>query len=388
MAIKIRDGGAWVDVGGGAQGAAGAQGAQGVQGADGAQGDTGAQGAQGRQGAQGVQGAVGAQGASGSPAGSNQEIQYNNSGSFGASSTFIWNGSVVQVTGSDYGFSARDSSSPSKSATINADGALELLRNDDGEGKGYIDFKDSSGEDNDVRIQQIGNGLRFNFASGGGEKIRIDSNGTMMFNETSIGSNLNGIRIRGANDSSSNVPFQIYNSSSTSIVYFRNNGASYFDGVYNTVVSGVAANVWISGGAQLARITSSIKYKKDVETIDYSYSEAILNHCRPVWYKSRCEMDNPDWGFWGFIAEELVEIDPRLVSWKTEETVTDENANPNTIKLDTPEPEGVHYDRFVPHLLNIAQRQKEQIEAQQNTINELQSTINDLLARVSALENP
>jgi len=119
-----------------------------------------------------------------------------------------------------------------------------------------------------------------------------------------------------------------------------------------------AANVYVGSGGDLNRSTSSGKYKTDVETLQDSYADAILG-IRPVWYRSLCDTDNSDHGWWGFIAEEVAEIDPRLVHWKTVDITYDENGSVIETPCD-PEPEGVAYDRFVPHLLNLIKRQKEQ----------------------------
>ena len=142
-------------------------------------------------------------------------------------------------------------------------------------------------------------------------------------------------------------------------------------GIYDTTSSG-AANVHIhSSNYILHRSTSSIKYKTNVETLEDKYADAVLN-CRPVWYQSLCKVDNPDWGHWGFIAEEVAEIDPRLVSWKTDEISVDKEGNETQTPLETPLAEGVQYDRFVPHLLNLIKRQ--------------QTAIESLEAKVAALE--
>ena len=84
-------------------------------------------------------------------------------------------------------------------------------------------------------------------------------------------------------------------------------------------------------------------------------------NCRPVWYRSLCSSDNPDYGYWGFIAEEVAEVDPRLVHWKTSEPVIQEDGSIEHVSCD-PDPEGVAYDRFVPHLLNLIKRQQQAIE--------------------------
>ena len=145
---------------------------------------------------------------------------------------------------------------------------------------------------------------------------------------------------------------------------------------YNAT-SGSSGNVGISSSGKFYRSTSSGKYKTNVETIDDTYADALLN-CRPVWYRSLCADDNPEHGYWGFIAEEVADIDPRLVYYKTTETTYDENGSAVEAPCE-PEPEGVQYDRFVPHLLNLIKRQKATIAAQQ-------AQIDDLLARVTALE--
>jgi hypothetical protein len=84
----------------------------------------------------------------------------------------------------------------------------------------------------------------------------------------------------------------------------------------NTTAS--AANVHIFGDRSLGRSTSSIRYKTNVETLQDSYADSILD-CRPVWYQSKCTNDNPDWGYWGFIAEEVEQVDPRLCHYGVDE---------------------------------------------------------------------
>jgi len=148
-------------------------------------------------------------------------------------------------------------------------------------------------------------------------------------------------------------------------------------GIYNTT-TGAAGNVHVSSDGTLYRSTSSARYKTDIETIEDAYSDALLQ-CRPVWYRSTCAGDNPEHGWWGFIAEEVAEIDSRLVFWKTRETTTDIDGSTTTEELAEPIAEGVQYDRFVPHLLNLIKRQKEQLDTQTAAIASLE-------ARLTALE--
>jgi hypothetical protein len=142
-------------------------------------------------------------------------------------------------------------------------------------------------------------------------------------------------------------------------------------GVYNDTTA-TAANVFVASSGNILRSTSSAKYKTDIETIQDLYADALLQ-CRPVWYRSTCPDDNPNWGWWGFIAEEVAAIDPRLVHWKTVEITYDDKGAAVQTPCD-PEPEGVQYDRFVPHLLNLIKRQKEQIEAMEARLSALEAS--------------
>jgi len=136
-------------------------------------------------------------------------------------------------------------------------------------------------------------------------------------------------------------------------------GNLFCQGIYDET-TGSSANVVADSNGLIRRSTSSLKYKTNVETLEDSYSDALLN-CRPVWYRSKAGLDNPNYGFWGFIAEEVAAIDPRLVFWKTVEVAYDEDGERVETPCD-PEPEGVQYDRFVPHLLNLIKRQQQAIQ--------------------------
>tara|TARA_X000001382_G_C3108593_1_gene159106 strand:+ start:40 stop:756 length:717 start_codon:yes stop_codon:yes gene_type:complete len=147
-------------------------------------------------------------------------------------------------------------------------------------------------------------------------------------------------------------------------------GELYSVPTYSAVTTN-AANVYIASNGNMSRSSSSRKYKTNIETLEDQYADRILD-CRPVWYRSTTAKDNPDHGYWGFIAEEVAEIDPRLVHWKTTEVTYDENGS-SVESTCGPEPEGVQYDRFVPHLLNLIKRQKEQIEAMEARLSALEA---------------
>ena len=160
-----------------------------------------------------------------------------------------------------------------------------------------------------------------------------------------------------------------------------------------------AANAFLDSGNanNLLRSTSSLRFKTDIEEIELGRSSAILN-LRPVWYRSLAKADRSDWSWYGLIAEEVAEIEPRLVHWgyaddayeeievdvEREHTVTDENGNETTETFVVKElkkelkpgaqkvPDGVQYDRLTVLLLDVVKRQDASIKA--------------LEARIAALE--
>lgn len=187
--------------------------------------------------------------------------------------------------------------------------------------------------------------------------------------------------------------------------YAEGTAANYFAGTiaslgsYNATTAS-AANTFIDSAGLIQRSTSSIRYKKDVETLDHSYADNVILNARPVWYRSKCENDNEKWGWYGLIAEEVAELDPRLVHWgyptKTVEhepaepakaAVLDEEGNvveeaiPATEATykevpDTDAPlqaEGVQYDRLTVMLIDVVQRQQKQIEALTDRIEALEA---------------
>ena len=112
---------------------------------------------------------------------------------------------------------------------------------------------------------------------------------------------------------------------------------------------------WSSASNELVKETSSIKTKTNVETADPDICLNIVKNSRPVWYRSNQPADNPEHSYWGFIAEEVDKVAPRL-------TCYDANG----------EPGGVAYARYTPVLVSVLQQALTRIE--------------DLEARISTLE--
>ena len=154
----------------------------------------------------------------------------------------------------------------------------------------------------------------------------------------------------------------------TSAIVLNDLGRMFSTPTYSNTSTATTNYLRIASSGLIYRSTSSIAYKTDVEDMDDAYADAILN-LRPVWYRSTCEGDNPDHSHWGFIAEEVEQVDPRLCSFKDVEVTQDEAGNNVVTPLDTPVVDGVDYASLTPLLLNLIKRQKTQIEALEARLN-------------------
>ena len=150
-----------------------------------------------------------------------------------------------------------------------------------------------------------------------------------------------------------------------------------------------AANAFIDNASapanRLLLSTSSVRYKTDIEDLETLRADAILG-LRPIWYRSLSEADPSEWSYYGLLAEEVAEIEPRLVTWTypegsyelVEETITVTNEDGeeeevtyevNKLKPDAEKiPNGVQYERLSVLLLSIIQRQEERIKALESKI--------------------
>lgn len=134
-----------------------------------------------------------------------------------------------------------------------------------------------------------------------------------------------------------------------------------------------AANLVIGVDGFFKRSTSSSQYKKDVEILQNEYADKLLE-MQPIWYRSTSKGDNPDWSYYGLLAEDVAKIDPRYVSWgyPIKEIETENGDIVKVPDTDKPlQPEGVQYERLVAGLLNLVQRQQKLIDALNDKIDAL-----------------
>lgn len=127
-----------------------------------------------------------------------------------------------------------------------------------------------------------------------------------------------------------------------------------------------AADAVINADGTFSREVSTLEFKRDIEPMEDSYADAIVQGVETIFYRSKCERDPQEWGYWGIPAEQLATIDPRLVHWgHSTKEVPQPFGPPKTVPdLDSPlKPIGVQYSRLVVPLLQVVRRQGAAIEA-------------------------
>ncbi len=130
---------------------------------------------------------------------------------------------------------------------------------------------------------------------------------------------------------------------------FTANGTVFSSGIRTNTTTGVSANVFLNTtNDQVQRVTSSQKYKIHIQTAPLAESRRILSATRPVSYlpNPKNTSDDPTIRVWGLIAEEVAEYAPEMVMWGL-----------------GGEAEGVSYDRFGVHLINVANDHEARIAA-------------------------
>jgi hypothetical protein len=118
-----------------------------------------------------------------------------------------------------------------------------------------------------------------------------------------------------------------------------------------------AANAFLDAGAgnAILRSTSSRRYKTDIRPVPSDTAERILA-LSPVRYRSTAQGDRPEWTFYGLVAEDVAEIDPRLVHWTP--AGGDAEAGTGTAAL---VPDAVQYDRIGVLLIDVVRNLRERV---------------------------
>lgn len=172
------------------------------------------------------------------------------------------------------------------------------------------------------------------------------------------------------------------------VINLENNDVTVGGNFYNPRIErsgGGSQVVHVTTTGRLFGPTSSIRYKKDVETIEESYADKILQ-LRPVLYKSKKATDEYEpehYSWYGLIAEEVAQIEPRLTyesysedDWEIKvDEITKQTTR--TLKADAKRrPEGVNYDRLGVLLIDVVRRQRDKIQSLEERLTKLEALIN------------
>lgn len=117
--------------------------------------------------------------------------------------------------------------------------------------------------------------------------------------------------------------------------------------------------------SRVAIVTSSGAAKADVRPVTDDEADRVLA-IEPVRFRSKLEGDRPDWSHYGGIAEQIADVDPRLVSWVDD----DGTARPQAIQWS-----------------NVTALLVAKVKDQQRRLDEQQAAIEALTARLDALES-
>ena len=132
------------------------------------------------------------------------------------------------------------------------------------------------------------------------------------------------------------------------------NTRAFIAGTFGVTTGGAAVPVLVDANGQLGTVSSSRRFKKEIQPMDQA-SEAVLG-LKPVTFRYKSDASGTPQ--FGLIAEEVAKVNPDLV-------VRDENGEIYTVR----------YDAVSVMLLNEFLKEHRKVEEQQATIAELKSTV-------------
>lgn len=152
---------------------------------------------------------------------------------------------------------------------------------------------------------------------------------------------------------------------------------------YVSATTANAGNLYTAAltASPLLRSSSSSRFKVEIESVEEQYIKNILN-IEPIWFRSNPETniyDNPNWSYFGFSAEQVASVEPRIVHWIHEKTKLKWDGFENVEVPDETSPlipDGVMYDRVAVLLLPI-------VKEHENTITQLKREIEILKAAIT-----
>lgn len=385
----------------GPTGAPGATGATGPAGATGPIGPTGSQGPQGQAGATGAQGAQGPAGPQGpqGPAGQNGSgVLTDNNGDTAAGASALH--ANTGQSNSAFGSNALNSNTSGNTNTAvgsfaladnttggsnTALGAAALLSNVNGSyntavGQDALSGNSSSGANTAVGFGALTGVIGNGSTAIGYNALNVSTGG----NNTAVGSSAllylatgnNNIAIggsAGANITQGGSNITIYDVGQpfdNGVIRIGTNGAqtqTFIAGITGVTTGGTASPVVIDANGQLGTISSSQRYKEDVQPMAEA-SDKVLQ-LRPVTFrykKPNAKGEKPVQ--YGLIAEEVADVLPDLV-------VTNKEGQPETVA----------YQTLPVLLLNELQKEHKALEGATQRIERDESELSALRDEVTAL---
>jgi len=150
---------------------------------------------------------------------------------------------------------------------------------------------------------------------------------------------------------------------------YGTNGAGTIDisvPYHTQTVNGVNAS-WV--GSYLTQFVSSARYKTDIQDMPRDVVDKVMAF-RPVTFRSKCSIDDPNQIHFGLIAEEVEAIEPRLVhyDYDNKDYVNERDKEGAPIKHflrkgAKKQVMGLDYNAIVTLLLRKVQDQDERIKA-------------------------
>lgn len=158
-------------------------------------------------------------------------------------------------------------------------------------------------------------------------------------------------------------------------------GYIYVPETFNNTTAN-SGNLFIGTNGGFYRSTSARKYKTDIEPLAEEWADKIFDMV-PVHYRSLSANDDPSYGYYGFISDDVANIDPRYVHFKAIK-----GTDGKTVGL---VPEGLQYERLTVPLFFHVKRHREKIrkletetESLKDEIRTMKTVIEVLKARLDA----
>lgn len=297
-------------------------------------------------------------GVAGTPAGADTEIQYNNSGAFGASSKFTWNNTTNVLNVGDTGASAQVSTSGDE---------LILAQSGDLFGQTSLSIQNRTGLNGALFRNHSIDLVDFGFLTSASKQLnlRIEGrNGYTMTGNDTVGEfqfvNPNGA---GNPDHFMNVGAvrsAIY-ANNTEIVRITSTGMSIKQAADPTVALDVAGDIRHTG---IIIDASDIRLKTDIRYLPEVKGDILARLQQIKGYQFRMKGDTSGQIEYGVIAQEIERVFPELV-------VTDKTAEGM---------KSVNYVGLIAPLIEATKELKSENDA-------LKAKIADFDARMAALEN-